>query len=464
MHVLGCAASFTMKINTPRLLAVTAVATGVLILGAAQQGGIGPMWQKVSAAVVGVSRSIRERFSSAKNEQGVAGDGSSAGSGQGTGGVGSLSGKAAGTGSGPDSQGPEGAGAAGKSGAKEKEVNPLTTPAAMRERAVAMAKIKDKESIAAEFKLFVGDITAENWDEAFEGILKNLYGKGLMAPGSWEALMAKLGEVAGKQAMEKFRPGDTLMGYECYSARLAMQSWAAKDVEAAKQYFLTLPDGRFKDGMGIGLFQAMVGRDRAGLEGLFQTLPEAYWNQIATNLRDVIRWESGPNPVPTWLQQTEASLGKDSPQYKAVKQAADLHDLEHAEFSNLPLRLGQLAAGYFADPANVSDRVLSTSALALAGSQPSQAMDYVNGAAQRRPMLSTTVPGIVTAWAKADLGAPGEWLNGHRQSPLYDDAATAYVNQLKSDDPAAAHQWAETIHDQNRKQAVLKILNSVSGK
>ena len=443
-----------MKITTPRLLAVAALATGALIVGAAQQGGIVPLWRKVSVAVASMSQAVQERISGQKVEGSEAGetanDTSAAGPGLAGAGPNGRAGDA-GNGAGPD-----GLGGAGNSAEKDKAVNPLTTPAVMRERAAAMAKIKDKESIAAEFKLFVGDITAENWDDAFEGILKNLYGKGLMAPGSWEALMARLGEVAGKQAMEKFRPGDVLMGYECYSARLAMQSWAAKDVEAAKQYFLSLPDGRFKDGMGIGLFQAMAGRDRAGLEGLFQTLPEAYWNQIATNLRDVIRWESGPNPVPNWLQQTEAALGKDSAQYKAVKQAADLHDLEHAEFSNLPLRLGQLAAGYFGDPANVSDRVLSTSALALAGSQPSQAMDYVNGLAKQRPALSTTVPGIVSAWAKADLGAPGEWLNGHRQSSLYDDAAAAYVNQLKTEDPTAARQWAETIRNAGRKQDVLK--------
>lgn len=330
----------------------------------------------------------------------------------------------------------------------------------MRERTAVMAKIKDKASLAAEFKLFVGDITAENWDETFEGVLQNLYGKDL-GPGAWEAMMAKIGDVGAKAAMEKFRPGDPLMGYECYSARWAMQGWATKDAEAAKQFFLTLPDGRYKDGMGIGLFQAMAGRNRASLEGLFQTLPEAYWNQIATNLRDVIRWESGLNPVPTWLQQTEATLGKDSAQYRAVKQAADLHELEHGEFGKLPLRLGQLAAGYFANPTDVSDRVLSTSALALAsaGSQPGQAMDYVASLGSQRPRLTATVPGIVSAWVKADLGAPGEWLNAHPQSPLYDDAAVAYVKELKSEDPNAARQWAQTIHDPARKQAVLQLLN-----
>jgi hypothetical protein len=447
-----------MKITMPRLLTVAALATGALILGAAQQGGIGPLWRTLSVAVASMGRSIQERIAGTKEGGSTTDGGAAAGSGSTVGGVGSPTGATGPNAVGGASAAGDEAGMSGNAAAKTKEINPLTTPAAMRERAVVMAKIKDKESLSAEFRLFVGDLNAGNWVEAFEGVYP-LFGKGLLGPNTWEALMAKIGELAGKQAMEKFRPTNSLMNYEAFSARFAMQSWATKDIEAAKEYFLTLPDGRFKDGMGIGLFQAMAGRNRASLEGLFQTLPEPYWNQIATNLRDVIRWESGPNPVPTWLQQTEATLGKDSAQYRAVKQAADLHDLEHAEFSRLPLRVGQLAAGYFANPTEVSDRVLSTSALALAGSQPGQAMDYVVGLGIQRPALTATVPGIVSAWAKADLGAPGEWLNGNPQSPLYDDTAVAYVKELKSEDPTAARQWAQTINDPARKQALLKLID-----
>jgi hypothetical protein len=450
-----------MKITSPRLLAVAALATGALIVGAVKQGGIVPLWAKVSSVVRSCTLAVQERFSGAKSAEAEAWDSSDADTPQGANANGNASVQGA-NGAGGTSATLGETGVASKTAAAEKEADSFLSPASMRERAAVLAKIKDKDSLSAEFKLFVADLTAENWKAAFDGILKNLYGKGLMGPGSWEALMAKIGQVAGNEAMENFRPADLLMGYEAYSARLAMQSWAAKDVEAAKQYLLTLPDGRFKDGMGIGLFQAMAGRDRAGLEGLFRTLPEAYWPQIAANLRDVIRWEQsrGGHPVRDWLQQTESALGKDSAQYRAVKQAAELHELEGAEFGKQPLRMAQLASEYFGNPTNVSDRVLSTSALALAGSQPQQALDYVDSLGGKRPALAATVPGIVTAWAKVDLGAPGEWLNQHPHSPFYDDTAAAYAQELKHEDPAASLQWAETIHDVGRKQATLKIINA----
>ncbi len=327
------------------------------------------------------------------------------------------------------------------------EIAARRTPAEMRLRGEAIMRLKlDKNALATAFLEFTSDLTGENWVEAFEGIYP-VYGKGLLPQNAWEDMMRKIGTLAGAEAMEKFRPQDSLMDYEAYGSRFAMEGWARSDPAAARNYLESLPDGRFKDGLAMGFFPTLVKPDRSGLESLFTALPESYYPQIATALREKVRWEEpqGIPAVQNWLEAAGDRYGKDSPAHRAIQQAAQVDLLEHAEYDKNP-GLAALAAGeLFANPSAATDRALDMGLRVLSDSQPRLAFQYLEQTLASRPKLADNVPAMVERWTREDLGGPGDWLNTNRNSPLYASTVQAYAKVLNKEDPAAAQQWLSTL-------------------
>lgn len=325
------------------------------------------------------------------------------------------------------------------------------TPAQMRLRGEAITRLKhDKKALGDAFLDLAADLTKENWVEAFEGVAP-VYGKGLLPPNAWENMLRKLGELVGVDAIKKFQPSDLLMDYESYGSRFAMEGWARSNPEEARKYYEGLPDGRYKDGLAMGLFPTMVNGDRAGLESLFKTLPESYHPQIATALREKVRWEQpqGIPAVQNWLVAAETTYGKDSSAYRAIDQAAQIDLLEHAEYDENHTLAAQTTGALFEQPAKATDRVLDMSLRVLSLSQPALAFQYLEQTLPQRPSLEKNIPAMIERWADADLGGPGDWLNAHAASPIYSPAVKAYAKVLAKEDPAAAQVWLNLVQEKN---------------
>ena len=325
------------------------------------------------------------------------------------------------------------------------------TPAQMRLRGEAITRLKhDKKALGEAFLDLAADLTKENWVEAFEGVAP-VYGKGLLPPNAWENMLRKMGELVGVDAIKKFQPSDFLMDYESYGSRFAMEGWARSNPEEARKYLEGLPDGRYKDGLAMGLFPTLVNVDRAGLESLFKTLPESYYPQIATALREKVRWEQpqGIPAVQNWLVAAEASYGKDSSAYRAIDQAAQIDLLEHAEYDKNFTLAAQTTSALFEQPDTATDRVLDMSLRVLSLSQPALAFQYLERTMPQRPGLEKNIPAMIERWANTDLGGPGDWLNAHTASPVYTTTVKAYAKVLAKEDPAAAQVWLNLVQAKN---------------
>jgi hypothetical protein len=327
------------------------------------------------------------------------------------------------------------------------EVRARRAPAEMRSRGEAITRLKDdRKALGEAFLELSADLTKENWREAFEGV-SPVYGKGLLPKDGWENFMRQIGRLAGAEVLEKFRPHDPLMYYEGYGSRFAMEGWTRSEPAAARSYLESLPDGRFKDGLAMGMFSAMTTNDRPGLERLFKELPEAYYPQIATALREKVRWEQ-PQGIPAvqhWLTAAEATYGRDSAAWRAIQQAAQVDLLEHAEYDKNSGLAVQTAADVFANHSQYTDRVLDMSLRVLADSQPAQAFQYLEQHVGSRPQLAGNLPEMIGRWAEQDLGGPGDWLNAHKNSALYAPGVQAYAKLLAKENPAAAQQWLSTL-------------------
>ncbi|MGC6425833.1 MAG: hypothetical protein ACON5H_02415 [Akkermansiaceae bacterium] len=63
---------------------------------------------------------------------------------------------------------------------------------------------------------------------------------------------------------------------------------------------------------------------------------------------------------------------------------------------------------------------------------------------------------LMREWVFEDSRAAGEWVNGLEKGPRRDDAAYQYASVLKSHEPEAAREWAESLPDGERKRKLLK--------
>lgn len=317
-----------------------------------------------------------------------------------------------------------------------------------------VAQQKSSHAVTAdELNRYLNSVTPENWKEALEAILP-LYDT--LHHDRWGGVMRRMGAVAGRDVMEHFRPGNTLVDYEGYGARHAMRAWAGADREAALHYIESLPEGRFRDGMVIGFLRAGGNVTASSLETFYEQLPQSLWPQIAAAQRDMIRWEP-PNAnaaVKEWLADTGRTHGADSARYRMVQEAVDLHLLEGAMWDKNATDVSALTKEYFArDRGAVTDRTLNTALQNQARFEPQQAMELATAQLADRPTLAVSVPVIMSNWAAADSGAAGDWLNGHRTSPVYDQAAAAYALELRSEDQIAASSWAATIKSEALRRA-----------
>jgi hypothetical protein len=311
------------------------------------------------------------------------------------------------------------------------------------ERARQIRDLKDRKLQADQFTTLITELTKENWEEAASELLPLC---GQVPMGHWFDLMRRIGALGEAQAMNRFKPNDPLIDYDTYHARFAMEGWAKNDQAAALAYVLSLPEGRYRDGMAIGLFRAMTDYSRDGLDGLFNKLNPKLWPEIAAALRDVIRWEPTHKlpPVELWMREAVESEPPDSLKLKAIKQAADLNLLENAVHAKQPEDIQLITTNFFSNHREHSDRVLSTALRNLASYQPENALNTLENTFKNRPQLKENLPHIIRAWSHLDLGGPGDWLNANPQAALYSDILPIYAAELQQESPEAAQKWLHT--------------------
>ncbi|MDB6135967.1 MAG: hypothetical protein JWM59_4210 [Verrucomicrobiales bacterium] len=326
----------------------------------------------------------------------------------------------------------------------------------MKEWAGRIVALKGSPQLEAELEEFMIQLTPDNWREAIDTALP-LYD--FLHPDKWGALMMRVGAVGGEASARHFRPDNELVDYEGFGSRNVVRGWAAVDRAAAQAFVESLPEGRYRDGMGIGFLWGIDEASVASLDKLYDRLPKGLWPQIAAAQRDMARWESaGPESgVEGWLARTEAEFGRDSERFRVAQETADLHFLEGAMWDKDSGKVENLTNEYLNRSGKLTtDRVLRTALTSLGQLDPVKSLDLVLANLSTHPVLGSSVPMIMTDWTKRDTGAPGNWLNANQDAPVYDKAAAYYAWGIKKEDPAAAKAWAGTIKSASLQVMVLK--------
>jgi hypothetical protein len=291
-------------------------------------------------------------------------------------------------------------------------------------------------------------IDRNNWRGAFE-VFWRARTRNLISEKEQLWLMERIGDVAGLEAMERFKPRDPINDAETHSARHAMKGWALRDPQGALAYVSSQPEGRFREGMLWGFLAATAVTDPpAALRAIDAAQPE----QQTRLLRNLVVSEDGGHfegLVSSWLEQSSTNSGGDPNTRPAVFDAliASRNRQVWADpDGNRTLTWIEQCVG---KPYAGDDSIVRGVGAVAERAGYGRALEWVDTiSAKKAPLAENATAQLITAWSRKDPAGTGAWLDSHRDSPIYQPAVGAYLranrNQL---DAATARAWIETIPD-----------------
>jgi hypothetical protein len=301
----------------------------------------------------------------------------------------------------------------------------------------------------------LAQVDEKNWRSIFDLTLKaRLHGMISEEEKYW--MWERLGQVAGRELMEKVKPKDLAGDYELSNGRFAMKGWARHDPTAAWSYIEALPAGNFREGMVAG-FVWGIGADRAPQAlGALQTLPEerqAFLVRRGLELSDgrhlselARAWlDTGRDPEDGGRQQVFRTL-------LATQRATDWSDKSGERLAGWVESFGD--KGYITAPA-----LIEVTQRLAAGKSPDAAITWAERYSEKMPAAAhPAAQDVLARYARSDLIGAGRWLNEHRDSPLYDYAAVGFLSAVRGKiDGATAQEWVQTIRDPNLQQQMQKM-------
>jgi hypothetical protein len=93
---------------------------------------------------------------------------------------------------------------------------------------------------------------------------------------------------------------------------------------------------------------------------------------------------------------------------------------------------------------------------------PGECIELLSTLAQSCPAIAAETDALIRQTVEAStaksLNVMGDWLNNHREHPLYDRTASQFAFRTEADDPESARRWASTIKDAGLKATTLERL------
>jgi len=300
-------------------------------------------------------------------------------------------------------------------------------------------------------------IDASNWRGAFE-IFWRARTRNLISEKEQLWVMERIGDVAGLEATERFKPRDPINNAETHNARHAMKGWALRDPQAALAYVTSQPEGRFREGMLWGFLAATALTDPpTALRAVEAAQPE----QQTRLLRNLVLSEDGGHfegLVSSWLQQSSTNAGADLSMRYVVFDALVASRNRQVWSDPDGSRTLSWIEQFVGKPYAGDNSIVSSVSAVAERSGYAKTLEWVDGiSAKQAPLAENATARLIDTWSRKDLAGSGAWLDSHRDSPIYQPAVAAFLranrNQL---DAATARAWIETIPDPEFRAALHK--------
>lgn len=298
-------------------------------------------------------------------------------------------------------------------------------------------------------------IDSTNWRGAFE-IFWRARTRNLISEKEQLWIMERIGNVAGLEAMERFKPRDPINNAETHNSRHAMKGWALRDPESALAYVKSQQEGRFREGMLWGYLAATALTDPpAALRAMEAAQPE----EQTRLLRNLVLNEDGGHfegLVSSWLEQSSTHTVADPnlrhAVFDALVNSRNRQVWSDPDGSRTLSWLGQFVGQPYAG----DDSIVRGVAAVAERSGYAKTLEWVDAiSAKRAPLAENATAQLFATWSRKDLAGSGAWLDSHRDSPIYQPAVAAFLranrNQL---DAATSRAWIETIPDPKFRAAL----------
>lgn len=297
-------------------------------------------------------------------------------------------------------------------------------------------------------------VDAKNWRSIF-GLTIKARTAGMISVEEQRRMWQRIGEVAGREVMDAMKPKDLVRDWELNSGRYAMQGWAQRDPGAAWSYIESLPAGNFREGMVAGYAWGRGTADPEKAVAALQSLPEdrqaflvrrALENQDGRHLTDFARM---------WLDTPGDGQSKD-------RQAVFTALLNAQQAVDWDDKSGKKLAAWvesFAGKPYVTPFAITLAASRIARQSPEAAIQWTERMAEKSPAAAGEAAAhAVAQYARTDLDAAASWLNTHRESALYDQAAYGFLSGARGTiNPTSAREWIQTIRDPALRGKVEKM-------
>lgn len=355
-------------------------------------------------------------------------------------------------------------------GATSSEAHPRTLSKEWAERALPPEEARQQihEALSApndfqrrrRFYEVLAGLSPENWEDVLQSFIVQTTQEGRKHDHEWHATLVRIGEVAGRQALERFlkshgaNPGS-------HEVAQCLKGWAATDPQAARAWYEQEADGPRKQFLGGYLvdglvqsdpqkaaeFVAKLGGGTAGAQasGLVDGIIQTGGLAAATRVFDTMRKDAATSGDPSFAE-------------------AYFHQLtERIFYANWVGKTPERACQWVADPANaafVTPDLIAHGARDYAERNPQAALAWVEAIGATQEIA--TVPAVhrlTEQWANKDLPGLGQWLEANREHPFHDPMASSMVYRLAQSDPATAREWLGTIQNAELRSQVQQELD-----
>ena len=267
------------------------------------------------------------------------------------------------------------------------------------------------------------------------------------------------GRVRGKEGMDALPQEPN--GTPGYLMKHRMSGWASVDPGGCMEWLATLEQGRTKDELTADWIEGMKGADTEKLGVLFPKLPTDQQAAIASRMVEDAVQGHGLGGMAEWFKTTGASLEAEAKD-RIFARTIDAFT-QNQTAGGLQQAVAFLKATCAPEEKAFADG-LQQMVWRSARHSPKETLDLLDDYLPQNQFLAETrdkfISQCVQMASNSTVNTIGEWLNEHRQSPIYNDVAGQFLTHVQSIDPEGAKAWAESIPDPAVRDDMLSRLRS----
>ena len=278
----------------------------------------------------------------------------------------------------------------------------------------------------------VENLSLENIDGAIQG-MKNARDAGKDFGITERAIWERIGEIDGAQQLAKRMP-EHPDDSPAWGVKSCVEGWALGDPEAAKAWYSSLPDGKWKTSVFGNLVTGLARKDPAETAKFVGSLPAEVQLSKAGYISYYLVQTGGAAAADSWIQNLEVTSGKAQAQ-KAFDSVYERMIRDHGYASEW--LAGANAAPYF------DEKRQARFASSWAKKDPDKAADWAVARGSQKCMSA-----VIASCPEENFSKLASWLGTQRGTNLYNEAAVAFANRIQSTDPDSAGQWRKAGSDQ----------------